>query len=166
MDRAGQVSYSVPQRVLHWATAALVLFNLLLSDGMEEWSHAMHKLGSATADQIASANIHAYVGIGILVLVALRLIFRAMTGVPPASTEEPAIFQLAAKVAHFGLYALLIGMPFTGIGAYYFGNGTAGYIHADVLKVVLWVLLAGHVGGALAHQFYWKTNVLRRMTVG
>jgi cytochrome b561 len=39
-------------------------------------------------------------------------------------------------------------------------------VHADILKVVLWALIAGHVLGALTHQFYWKTNVLRRMTAG
>ncbi len=166
MDRSNQVSFSVPQRVLHWATALLVFFNLLLPDGMEQWRRAMRQTGSATPEQVSSANIHAYVGIAILALVALRLILRFTQGVPPDPTREPAIFRLAAKIAHFGLYALLIGMPLTGIGAYYFGNGTAGDIHADVLKVVMWVLIAGHVGGALVHQFYWKTNVLRRMTVG
>jgi cytochrome b561 len=133
---------------------------------MEQWHRAMRREGSATPEQVSSANIHAYVGIAILVLVALRLILRFTRGVPDAPAQEPRIFRLAAKVAHFGLYALLIAMPFTGIGAYYFGNGTAGDIHADILKVVLWVLIAGHVAGVLVHQFYWKTNVLRRMTVG
>jgi cytochrome b561 len=57
-------------------------------------------------------------------------------------------------------------MPLTGIAAYYFGMDAVGSLHADVLKVVLWVFVAAHVAGALVHQFYWKTNVLKRMTVG
>jgi len=166
MDKRNQLSFTVPQRVLHWVTALLVFFNLLLPDGMEQWNRAMRQVGSATEAQVASANIHAYVGIAILILVALRIILRVKTGVPDAPVEEPGIFRLAAKVTHAGLYILLIALPFTGIGAYYFGNGVAGDIHADILKVVLWVLIAGHVAGVLVHQFYWKTNVLRRMTVG
>lgn len=76
------------------------------------------------------------------------------------------MFRVAAKAVHVGLYAFIFLMPLTGIAAYYFGADAAGSLHADVLKVVLWVLIAAHVAGALVHQFYWKTNVLRRMTVG
>ena len=159
-------SFSLPQRVLHWLTAGLVFFNLLLPDGMEEWNRSIKQSGSATADQVGSANIHAYVGITILILVALRLILRFVQGVPPSSPLEPAIFRVVAKIAHLLLYGLLIAMPVTGMAAYYQGYDRAGDVHADILKVVLWVLIAGHVLGALMHQFYWKTNVLRRITVG
>jgi cytochrome b561 len=166
MENSNSTSFSIPQRILHWLTAALVFFNLLLPDGMSEWKHSVRRTGSATPDQIASANIHAYVGIAILLLVVIRLVLRFTTGVPAAPPNEPAIFRIAAKLAHVALYLLLLTMPLTGIGAYYFGNGTAGNIHADVLKVLLWVLLSAHVAGVLVHQFYWKTNVLRRMTIG
>lgn len=54
-------SFSLPQRVLHWLTVFLVFFNLLLPDGMSEWNRAIEETGSASANQIASANIHAYV---------------------------------------------------------------------------------------------------------
>lgn len=160
------VAFSLPQRVLHWLTAGLVFFNLLLADGMEEWNRSIKRTGSATADQVGSANIHAYVGMTILILVVLRLGFRLVQGVPPSSPLEPAIFRVVAKIAHVLLYGLLIAMPVTGMAAYYLGYDGAGDVHADILKVVLWVLIAGHVLGALTHQFYWKTNVLRRMTVG
>lgn len=159
-------SFSVPQRVLHWLTAILVLFNLLLPDGMNEWRRATRQAGTATSDQVSSANIHAYVGIAILLLVAMRLLLRFTTGVPGSPSEEPMIFRVGAKLAHAALYLMLIAMPVTGIAAYYFGADTAGSIHADVLKVILWGLIGAHVLGALVHQFYWKTNVLRRMTIG
>lgn len=166
MESATPVSFSLPQRVVHWATALLVFFNLLFADGMEEWNRAVRRTGSATAEQVASANIHAYVGIAILILVALRLVLRFTSGVPAAPPEEPAIFRLGARLAHAALYILLIAMPLTGIGAYYLGNAQAGEVHAEVLKVLLWIVLAAHILGALVHQFYWKTDVLRRMTVG
>lgn len=160
------VAFSLPQRALHWLTAALVFFNLLLADGMEEWNRSIKRTGSATADQVGSANIHAYVGIAILILVVLRLVLRFVQGVPPSSPLEPAIFRAVAKIAHVLLYGLLIAMPVTGMATYYLGYDGAGDVHADILKVVLWALIAGHVLGALTHQFYWKTNVLRRMMAG
>lgn len=159
-------SFSVPQRVLHWLTAALVLFNLLFPDGMDEWNRSIKRTGSATADQVANANIHAYVGVAILILVALRLIFRVVQGVPASPAQEPTILRRASQAAHVLLYGLLIAMPATGMAAYYWDYSAAGDVHADILKVILWVLIVGHVLGALVHQFYWKTNVLRRMTFG
>ncbi|NKJ95691.1 hypothetical protein GFM14_29870 [Rhizobium leguminosarum bv. viciae] len=75
-------------------------------------------------------------------------------------------FNLAARLAHAGLYILIFAMPLSGIAAYYFGIDPAGSFHAGVLKIILWALIAAHVAGALVHQFYWKSNVLRRMTLG
>ncbi|MDO1584036.1 cytochrome b [Rhizobium oryzicola] len=160
------LSYSVPQRILHWGMALLIFFNLIFSDGIEHWKRLVRRGQPITPDDISSANIHAYVGIAILVLAVVRLVLRHVQGVPQAPAEEPAILSLVAKITHGLLYLLLILMPLTGIGAYYFANGTAGDIHADVLKVVLWALLVAHVAGALVHQFYWKTDVLARMTYG
>ena len=76
------------------------------------------------------------------------------------------MFRLVAKASEWILYILLIAMPVTGAAAYYFGYEDAGDLHADILKAVLWAAVGLHVLGALAHQFYWKTNVLRRMTIG
>ncbi|KQS76643.1 cytochrome B [Rhizobium sp. Leaf384] len=159
-------SFSRMQRWLHWATAALVFFNLLLPDGMEAWNRSMKRTGSATADQVASANLHAYVGLAIVAIVLLRLILRMTHGVPSSPAQEPRLFQRLSAYAHGLLYALLLAMPLSGIAAYYFGSHVAGDVHADILKVVLWVLIGGHVLGALAHHFYWKTDVLRRMVRG
>lgn len=133
---------------------------------MNEWHRSMRRTGSVSAEQIASANIHAYVGIAILLLVALRLVLRFYQGAPPAPSKEPAVFRWAAKVAHVVLYALLLLMPVTGMASYYLGYESIGGFHADILKVVLWAVLGAHVVGVFVHQFYWKTNVLRRMTVG
>lgn len=166
MATTASLSFSLPQRVLHWLTAGLVFFNLLFPDGMNAWNRSIKQTGAASADQVASANIHAYAGIAILVLVAARLLLRRIQGVPDAPTQEPPIFKLVAKVSEWILYILLIAMPATGGAAYYFGYEDAGDLHADILKAILWAAVGLHVLGALAHQFYWKTNVLRRMTIG
>ncbi|MBB2749670.1 UNVERIFIED_ORG: cytochrome b561 [Rhizobium aethiopicum] len=166
MQRPPAKGYSLSQRFLHWTVALLIFFNLLFPDGMNVWHRLMRRGGVPTPEQVASANIHAYVGIAILLLAVVRLGLRFINGAPAEAAEEPAIFRLAAKLAHAGLYILIFAMPLTGIAAYYFGINPAGSFHADVLKIILWALIAAHVAGALLHQFYWKTNVLRRMTLG
>ena len=160
------VGYSLSQRFLHWVTVLLVLFNLLFPDGMNTWRRLVRHGGTPSPEQIASANIHAYVGIAILIVTILRLALRFVQGVPPATAEEPAIFRLAARLVHASLYLLLLALPASGIAAYYFGVEALGSLHADVLKLVLWIVIVTHVFGALVHQFYWKTDVLRRMTAG
>lgn len=166
MQQPSIMSYSLSQRFLHWAVALLIFFNLLFPDGMNIWHRLMRRGQVPTPEQISSANIHAYVGIAILVLAILRLGLRFTKGVPDEMAQEPAIFRLAARLAHAGLYILIFAMPLSGIAAYYFGIDPAGSFHADVLKIILWALIAAHVAGALVHQFYWKSNVLRRMTLG
>lgn len=166
MPSAPVDSYSLPQRLVHWLMALLIFYNLLFPDGMNEWRRAVRRGGIPSVDQIASANVHAYVGIAILALAVVRVCLRLIQGAPEEIAEEPALFRFAAKVVHIGLYAFIFAMPLSGIAAYYFGIDAAGSLHADVLKVILWALIAAHVAGALVHHFYWKSNVLRRMTVG
>lgn len=166
MQQPSAKGYSLSQRLLHWAVTLLIFFNLLFPDGMNIWHRLMRRGEVPTPEQIASANIHAYVGIAILLLAVVRLALRFTKGVPAEAAEEPAIFRLAARLAHAGLYILIFAMPLSGIAAYYFGINPAGSFHADILKIILWALIAAHVAGALVHQFYWKTNVLRRMTLG
>lgn len=159
-------SYSIVQRFLHWTVALLVFFNLLFPDGMNAWHRLLRHGQTPTAADVSSANIHAYVGIAILLLAILRLAMRWRTGVPAEPAGQPALLQLAARVAHRLLYALIFLMPISGIAAYYFGIDAAGSIHADIMKVVLWAVIGAHVLGALVQHFYFRTNVLRRMTVG
>jgi cytochrome b561 len=166
MQQPSIMSYSLSQRFLHWAVALLIFFNLLFPDGMNIWHRLMRRGQVPTPEQISSANIHAYIGIAILLLAVLRLGLRFTKGVPDEIAQEPVIFRLAARLAHAGLYILIFAMPLSGIAAYYFGIDPAGSFHADVLKIILWALIAAHVAGALVHQFYWKSNVLRRMTLG
>lgn len=160
------LNYSISQRILHWGMTLLILFNLLATEGIETWHRAGRRGLEITPEMVSSANIHAYVGIAILLLAAVRLIVRLVQGVPELPSEEPKALQVIAKATHGMLYVLMLAMPLTGIAAYYFDIGTAGDIHADVFKIVLWVLIALHAAGALVQKFYFKTDVLDRMTRG
>ncbi|CCM77588.1 cytochrome b [Rhizobium mesoamericanum] len=159
-------AYSLPQRLLHWVMAVAIFFNLLFPDGMNAWNRTIRHGGVPSADQIASANVHAYVGIGILVLAILRVSLRLIQGAPAEPAVGPKTVRIGAKVAHAALYLLIFLLPLTGMAAYYLGIDISGELHGGILKAILWAFIAAHVAGALAHQFYWKTNVLRRMTVG
>ncbi len=158
--------YSIPQRVLHWLMAALIIFNLLVAEAMEETVEAFEDGKVPSVDDLAGANLHAYVGIAILCLAVIRLMLRVVQGAPDAPAGEPPMFKLAAKVAHWSFYGLFIAIPFSGIGKYYFGNDTAGFLHAGPLKSLMWLLIAVHILAVLVHQFYWKTSLSQRMTKG
>lgn len=166
MTQAAPLSFSIPQRLVHWATVLLVFFNLLFSDAVEQLGQRLRDGYQMTAADIAGANLHAYMGFAILALTVLRLILRVVQGAPAAPAEEPAIFQTIAKITHGLLYLLLLGMPLAGMAAYYFNVELAGTIHGGPAKLLLWLLIIAHVGAVLVHKFYWKTNVLERMTRG
>jgi cytochrome b561 len=102
----------------------------------------------------------------VLCLGLIRLVVRLMRGAPEAPAEEPPILRLASKIAHGAFYALFFLLPLSGIGKYYFGNETAGFVHGGPLKLLMWILIVVHIAAVLVHQFYWKTNIAQRMTKG
>lgn len=158
--------YNVPQRVLHWLTAALILYSLLLPGQIERVADLIGGGKTPTAEEWTSANIHIYIGFAVLGLTLLRIILRLVQGAPAAPASEPAPLRVAAAMAHGALYLLLLAMPAAGIAKFYFGVGIAGFIHGGPMKLALWILVVLHVAGALAHKFYWKTDVMERMTSG
>lgn len=159
------LAYSLPQKILHGLMALLIFFNLIFSDGIEEWDRAMDA-GSVSPDQIASANIHAYVGFAIMALALLRLVLRITQGAPAAPVEEPPMFQLAAKLAHGVFYLLFFAMPVLGALKYYGDVDVAGFLHAGPVKLVLWLLIALHILAVPVHRLLWKSNIMARMTTG
>lgn len=159
------VAYTLPQKTLHWLMALLILFNLIITDGIEAWDRAAGS-GSVTPDQIAAANIHAYVGFAILGLAVLRLILRIVQPVPAPPAEEPALFQRAAMLAHGAFYVLFFAMPVLGALKYYGDVDVAGFLHAGPVKLVLWLLIGIHVLAIPVHRLMWKSNIMARMTTG
>lgn len=156
--------FSRTQIVLHWTVVALIAFQYLFSDGIEDLWRAAQRGDSVDADEAVLGYLHMAAGITVLVLVAWRLALRFTRGVPAADPSEPAILRLLAALAHFALYALIIILPVSGFVGWVFGvNGAIG-AHL-VAKKVLLPLIGLHVVGALVHHFVWKTDVLKRMLV-
>ena len=165
MASTAPTSYSIPQKAIHWLMALLIFFNLILSDNIEAWDHAKDE-GTVTPEILAGANIHAYVGIAVLALGLLRLILRFTQGAPAAPANEPPLFQLAAKLGHAAFYVIFFAMPITGMMKYYSDIDLADFLHAEPIKIVLWLVIVGHIAAIPVHHFVWKTDVATRMTKG
>lgn len=159
-------AYSLPQRLLHWLIALLVFFNLLFPDGMNAWKHLVRNGQTPSPADISRANIHAYIGIAVLLLAIIRLVVRFSSGVPQAPSSQPALLHYIARVTHVLLYVLIFAMPLSGMAAYYLGVDTAGFVHGGPIKMLLWIIVVLHIVGALVQHFYFRSDVLRRMTIG
>jgi cytochrome b561 len=167
--------YAPTARVLHWLTAALVLFQI----------PAGFLIVSFDLGVIYS--LHKSVGIAILAVIVVRLPWRLMHPPPPLPADIAAPQRLAASAMHWLLYALLVIQPLLGwiaTSAYpapvpFFGLFEMPHIWWEDralsdrlfavhrwLGIVMGVLLIGHVGAALHHHFVRRDRVLSRMLWG
>jgi cytochrome b561 len=162
---AAPLSFSMLQRSLHWGMAVLIATQFLTG---QFFGGPHETAGGPTAIDVPPLPIliHIGVGVSILVLAVARLCLRFSKGVPASPKQEPRLFQLAATGGHIALYALMFVMPITGLTAMFGHVELAGRIHGGPLKLLLLTLIAVHVAAVFVHQFYWKTDVLRRMTRG
>lgn len=161
MSRTQPASYSPLHIALHWLIAAMVLFQLIFGERIEELGRALKDGGTPDAATIFMGNAHIWVGIAILVLTIVRLLVRARYGVPaplPSSRSQ----ELAARAVHGLLYVAMVLVPVTGLVAWYGGVHTAGEIH-ELAKPLFIILTALHVLGAIYHQIALKDGALMRM---
>ena len=154
--------YSVTQILIHWVVAFLVISQLVFSEGMEDAYHAFIKGKELSTADVISANTHVIVGFLILALAAVRLIIRAVRGVPgtPAGQSGPKVW-IASAMQVF-LYLVLFLMPITGALAWFGGYATMAEIHAYAKPLIILAVLV-HLGGALMQHYVAKTDVLVRM---
>lgn len=158
----GRQSYSHTQILLHWAVVALIAFQYLGSDGIEDAWRAYARGEYGEDDFSGLALAHILFGVTVLVLVVWRLVLRWKIGAPPSHPAEPPALQMLAKAAHFALYALIIILPLSGLAGWAGGVTTAIRVHL-LAKTLLLPLIGLHVLGALVHHFVWRTDVLKRM---
>lgn len=167
--------YNGPAIALHWLLALLITaaFGVGLYMADLPMSPARLKL----------FNYHKWAGVTILVLSALRLLWR-LAHRPPADLPAPRWQQRAAHAMHWALYALFFLVPLAG-WAY---SSAAGFpvvwfgvlplpdfvpkdkALAEILKsrheLLAWalaVLVLLHIAAALKHQFIDRDGLLDRM---
>lgn len=152
--------YSTTQIALHWLIVVAVLFQLVFGESMTKVVDALEEGGAPSAGDLRFASAHFWVGVTILVLLAIRLAVRLVSGAPEV-IGEPGLLTLAASAAHWLFYALLFLVPVTGLLANYVG-GPWGDIHT-IGKPVFIALIVLHAAAALYHHFILKDETLLRM---
>ena len=152
--------YSTIQIVLHWTIAALVIFQLFVNEAMQ---HAFaDRLDGESVEDMAGALLHVSVGVTVLMLAALRLVIRAMRGVPRPHDDAPVILRWLGAATHLLLYGFIFAMPLTGAVAWFFGIELFAELH-ELGRLILVPAIGLHVIGALAEHFVFRNDTLKRM---
>jgi cytochrome b561 len=170
--------YTRTARWLHWILAVLIITMLAVGWTMTSMEH---KPGASTL-----FSLHKSVGLAVLVLVTLRIIWRASHPAAPLPDYVPSWQKRLANATEWTLYVCMAVMPLTGyLGAShqkhppaFFGLPTPAWALPDhdvaerffsVHSFVAWPLAALillHVAGALKHVLIDRDSVFRRMSVG
>jgi cytochrome b561 len=154
-------SYSSLQIALHWTIAALVVFQLLVHDGMvDAFEASMH--GEPVGGNIGWAYLHIGVGVSVLLLAIVRLTVRLNRGAPPVHHDKPEFLVWLAYTTHILLYTFIFLMPLSGAIAWFFELDFSAGIHV-LAKNILIPLVTLHVVGALTEHFVLKNDTLVRM---
>lgn len=132
--------------------------------------------------------LHFSIGLTIFALVWVRIAARLAGGPAPAITPAPpALQQKAAKLAHFALYGLMIGMPiggalilsFEGHALPWFGLFeiqlpiAENEAYADLFEelhelggTIGYFLIGLHTVAGLYHHYFLRDDTLKRMLPG
>jgi cytochrome b561 len=181
--------YGTVAVTLHWLIAAAIIF--MLGFGLY-----ISQLPDSDPSLFPLVQLHKSIGLTILMLSALRVLWRLINPVPPLpDTLSPAL-KMLARTTHVLLYVLIIAIPLSGwamvsssrlgLPTMYFG--LFEWPHISFLASLpmpekkqmshlfagthLWLaigaalLLVLHVGAALMHHFVYKDDTLRRMLPG
>jgi cytochrome b561 len=177
--------YGAIAQLLHWSVVLLVL----LAWGLGVVGDELPK-GAAEA---AALFVHISAGLLVVFLTGMRLLWRLADPSPQAERTEfgnwafAGWIGLGAKLAHLGLYVLLVAVPLLGIGVEFArGKGLpvlglfeiatpwpADRALARNLKTVhellahgLMALASLHAASALIHHWVFRDSTLVRMLPG
>lgn len=169
--------YTATAQALHWVVAVLmfaivplawVMVNMSRSAPSREWLYTLHKS----------------FGLTVLLLVAVRLAWRAVHPAPPLPGRMARWERAIAALSHWMLYAILIGMPVSGYvlsatgaaGVPFFDlfmlpdlpknqavNDVARWVHAAVGQWLVYALVVLHVAATAWHAAVRRDGILDRM---
>ncbi len=154
-----KTGYSKAQIGLHWAIAALIGVNYIVSDGMGEIFDGTLE---GKAPEGWTPVVHVYVGLAVLALVIVRMVVRMRQGAPEAPTTGPALLDLAASATHKLLYLLMLLVPVLGAITWFRGMEATADLHVYAMNAMMLLILA-HAAAALFHQYVVKDGLLLRM---
>ena len=165
-------------KVFHWLTVVVLIaawVAVALHEGAEKDS----------PDYIKYILLHKSLGLSLLAVVLARLLWR-LSNVTPSPIKMPALQRQAAYFVHGMLYVLILAMPISGVIMSQLAGKPVSWfglfdvpqfmevnkemakdvkaLHEDVFFPVLMLLILGHIGAALFHQFVLKDGLLKRMS--
>jgi cytochrome b561 len=142
------------------------------------------QLGEGVSPRAFYFNLHKSLGITIFALILIRILWRITHKPPALLTTYNAIERKVATGAHHLLYLLMVAVPLTGLimaiyskyGVKWFGLDfipgldnkpiREAFVEAhELIGIILLVVIAVHVAGALKHKFVDKDDTLKRMTL-
>ncbi len=170
---------AVPQ-ALHWLTAIFVIAGWLLGQFLDVFPKGPQR-------EFALLT-HMTLGECVMVFLVARLIWRFVNPPPPVEpTQFGRSLEIASRVSHWTLYALLVAVPFVGI-VVTLKRGAALPIFGlwdvaspwptdratarsalgahEVLANALLILAGVHAGAALLHHYAFRDRTLVRMLPG
>jgi cytochrome b561 len=162
---------------LHWLTVLLVIAQFASA-----WLHEAvdHETGFA----VVLLTMHRTTGLLTWIVVVARLVWRHnFAHLPPFPQSMPKLQQWIAKANEYGLYALLLVQPITGLGNVLFHGRPFTLLIWEVPELLesnpairsvfveahefgaraLAILIALHVGAALFHRLVLRDGVMQRM---
>jgi cytochrome b561 len=169
--------YTPTAQALHWITATLMFIVLPVA-----W--VMTNMPEAASSRSLPFTLHKSIGLTIVMIVVLRLAWRAKYHAPSFSARLSRWEKGAAVVSHWMLYVVLIGMPISGYllsatsghPVSYFGlfsvpilskspaiARAATWVHVVVGQWVVYSLIVLHVAATVWHVFLRRDGVLDRM---
>ena len=177
-------TYTGKQRVLHWLVAVLVL--TLLPMGFLMVDSGESEFWSTVGDLLYAT--HKSLGFIVIWLVVWRIALRMNRPAATYPSSMPLAMQILIRITHRWLYILLLAtalLGWAGVTAYPALTLTAGLsippmpfvpqdeelskqlfeIHGS-LAIILSVLVALHIAGALKHKLMDRDGVFERMTSG
>jgi cytochrome b561 len=176
--QAGGRRYTATAQALHWLMAALMFLVVAIAWVMANMPHS-----AALRDTLYT--LHKSIGVTLLLLVAIRLAWRAAHPAPPLPGNFGCAQTALAFVSHWLLYLVLLGMPISGC-LLTFAHGYpvpffglfnvpsplprdpslvagAAWVHLAIGQWLLYALVLLHIAATVFHVAIRRDGVLARM---
>lgn len=151
--------YSRTQIIVHWVIVALVALQYLAHDSIVGlWSGRMR----GTIPDSPTPDLHVLSGIVIFALMLWRFWLLYRHGGSDLPEGEPRWARILARSTQGLIYLTLIILPLSGALAWFFAVKTGILVHG-MAKNLLLLLVFVHIAGALAQQFWFRSNILMKM---
>ena len=162
-----QVRYGLVSRYLHWTTA--IVFLLLIAMGI-----LMSALPKGNELLQYTYVVHKALGFALLILVFARLFWNRKSTRPALSASLKPWESKLARLAHLSLYGMLFAFPISGYvmstaagkwSHFFFLDvpllfepsmaiaRPSGLMHKVLLPYLFYLILFGHIVGALKHRY-------------